>query len=126
LIPPNASIFTEAPSQINGAGGEKLIKPPTAVFTVIVVDPVQPFPSVPVTEYDVAIAGNAVTLVPVAELKVVDGLHTYVLAPLAVSVTESPKQMLGFGGVTVMIRSGVTETVTPACPVHPFNVPTTL
>ena len=44
-------------------------------FTVLVAVFTQPFASVPVTVYVVVVVGDAVTLVPVEELSVPDGVH---------------------------------------------------
>ena len=70
--------------------------------------------------------GLAVTLEPVVELRLVDGVQVYVLAPLAVSVTELPIQ-IGDGVGTVTTGSGFTVTVTCAVAEHPLaSVPVTV
>jgi hypothetical protein len=73
----------------------------------------------------VVVAGFAVTEEPVVELSAVAGLHAYVVAPPAVSVTDCPAQT-GAGVVTVTTGSGFTVTVTCVEPVHPFKSPTTV
>ena len=71
---------------------------------VVVVELEQPFASVPVTVYVWVDDGVAVTAAPVVDDKVVAGLHVYVVAPLAVSIT------LVFPGQTFAV-AGVTETL---------------
>ena len=97
-------------------------------FTVTVTCAVaeHPLPSVPVTVYVVVDDGFAVTGEPVDELRLVDGVHEYVCAPLAVSVADCPLQMAG-GGVTVTTGRGFTVTVTCAVAEHPLpSVPVTV
>ena len=70
--------------------------------------------------------GLAVMLEPVDELKLVDGLHVYVLAPPAVSVTDCPLQTAA-GVLTVTTGSGLMLTVTCAVAVQPLaSVPVTV
>lgn len=64
----------------------------------------------PVTVYVVVEEGFAVTLEPVDELNVVDGLHEYVVAPFATSVADCPAQIVA-AGETVTTGSGLTVTV---------------
>lgn len=68
--------------------------------------------------------GLAVTVEPVVLLNPVAGLHTYVLAPLTVSVVDCPVQMEGFGETVSVIP--LIETVTCADAVQPFKLPTTV
>jgi hypothetical protein len=49
----------------------------------------------------VVTVGEAVTTEPVEELSVVEGLHVYVLAPLAVRVELAPGHMVAELTVTV-------------------------
>lgn len=49
------------------------------------------------------VAGDAFTLEPVDELSPVEGVHIYVLAPMAVSVVELPAQILVLVAVTVSV-----------------------
>ena len=70
--------------------------------------------------------GFAVTLEPVDELRFVEGLQVYVLAPLAVSVTEPPLQTAA-GVLTVTTGRGFIVTVTCAVAVQPLaSVPVTV
>ena len=77
--------------------------------TVVCAVEVQPF-KFPVTVYVVVEEGFAVTLAPVDELNVEDGLQEYVLAPLAVSVVDCPLQIV-IDGETITTGSGFTVTV---------------
>ena len=79
----------------------------------------------PVTVYVVVEVGFAVTDEPVVALNAVAGLHEYVLAPFAVSVTDCPEQT-GAGVLTVTTGRGFTVTVTCVEPVHPLKSPTTV
>ena len=54
---------------------------------------VHPFKS-PVTVYVIEEEGLAITFEPVVELNAVEGLHAYVLAPLANNPTGCPLQMV--------------------------------
>src|SRR5436190_1948210 len=87
------------------------------IVTVTCAVEVHPFTS-PVTVYIVVEGGFAVTVEPVVLLRFVDGVHEYVLAPLAVSVTDCPAQTAA-GVVTVTAGIGLTVTVTCVEPVHP-------
>jgi len=69
--------------------------------------------------------GFAVTEEPVVAVSAVDGVHEYVLAPLAVSVTDCPAQT-ATGVLTVTTGTGFTVTVTTVEPMHPFKSPTTV
>ena len=63
---------------------------------------------------------------PVDELRFVDGLQVYVLAPPAVSVTELPVHTAA-GVLTVTTGSGLIVTVTCAVAVQPLaSVPVTV
>ena len=75
--------------------------------------------------YVVVEDGLAVTEEPVVALKADDGLHVYVLAPFAVSVTDCPEQIAA-GVFTVTTGTGFTVTVTCVEPVHPLKSPTTV
>jgi hypothetical protein len=79
-------------------------------LTVVVVTAVQ-VPAVPVMVYTVVTVGLAVTLEPVVELNPVPGLHTYVEAPVAVSVVELPLQIVAGRTVTVGLLTTVTVVV---------------
>jgi hypothetical protein len=54
-----------------------------------------------------------------------DGLHEYVLAPLAVKVVDWPLHIVT-GGETETTGSGLTVTVTCADAVHPVTDPVTV
>src|SRR5947207_10400439 len=96
-------------------------------FTVTCVDAVHPLTSVPVTVYVVVEVGLAVTGEPVVELSAVDGVHKYVVAPLAVSVAVCCPTQIAGGGATVTTGRGFTFTVTCVDAVHPFtSVPVTV
>jgi len=69
------------------------------------------------------------TVAPVVTDNPVAGLQLYVLAPLAVRLTEDPWQMVDEGGAMVTIGGGavVTATTTLAVFTHPFDpVPDTV
>src|SRR5690242_2186174 len=61
---------------------------------------VQPAWSVPTTWYVVVTDGLAITELPVVALRFVAGDHAYVLAPVAESVAELPKQISGSAEVS--------------------------
>ncbi len=63
--------------------------------------------------------GLAVTLAPVFADKPVDGLHEYVLPPLAVSDTELPLQMVELVGEIEMVGGVPPVTVKLLVAVHP-------
>ena len=68
----------------------------------------------------------AVTLEPVLALRFVEGVQVYVLAPLAVSVTDCPVQTAA-GVFTVATGRGLMVTVTCAVAEHPLaSVPVTV
>ena len=56
--------------------------------------------------------GLAVTVADVVVFKPVLGDHTYELAPLAVRLVELPVQIAAELGVTVIVLTGLTVTVT--------------
>ena len=91
------------------------------VFTVIVTVAVfvHPLELVPVTVYVVVVVGLAVTVAPVVELNPVDGVHAYVVAPLAVRLVEFPVHILVLDE-TVTVGNEFTVTVFVATLVHPF------
>src|ERR1700752_3997221 len=95
-------------------------------FTVTVTCVVAVQPSVlPVTVYVVVEVGLAVTVEPMLALKLVAGLHEYVLAPLAVRVVNCPVQ-IGEGVATLITGIGFTVTVTCAVAVQPSASPVTV
>jgi hypothetical protein len=67
---------------------------------------------VPVTVYVVVTVGFAVTVAPVVEDNPVEGLHVYVVAPLAVSIVLPPVQIVAEDGVTTTTGTGFTVAVT--------------
>ena len=59
------------------------------------------------------VVGCAFAVSPLAEiLRVADGDHEYVLAPLAVSLIPVPRQIYALFGVTLMVGLGSTVTCT--------------
>ena len=68
--------------------------------------------------------GFAVTDEPVVALSAVEGLHVYVLAPLAVSVALCPAQIVA--GETLITGWLAIVTVTCAVAVHPLASPVTV
>lgn len=79
-------------------------------FTVNTTVPVALHPEVvPVTVYVWVVPGFAVTGVPIVALSPVDGLHEYVVPPLAVKVVEVPEHMVG--KVALALTVGVAFTV---------------
>ena len=71
----------------------------------------QPLPSVPVMVYVELIVGLAVTDEPVVALKPVDGVHVYVVPPVAVKVVLLPLH-IGAGVGAVIVGGGFTATGT--------------
>ena len=68
----------------------------------------------------------AVTLEPVDALRLVEGVHAYVFAPDAVSVTDCPVHTAD-GVFTITTGSGLMVTVTCAVAEHPLaSVPVTV
>ena len=65
-------------------------------------------------------SGLAVGLLQLVQLNPPGGLHVYVVAPLAVSATESPGHIPGEPGVTVRDGDGITVMVMDAESVQPF------
>ena len=103
-----SAIAVLAPEQIVCAAGVAVA---TGVsFTVTVTVPVltHPFASVPVTVYVVVVVGLAVTAAPVVADNPVEGLHVYVLAPLAVKLILLPVQIVGADGVMVIAGKALT------------------
>ena len=126
VAPFAVSVAVCCPTQIAG-GGATVTTGSGFTFTVTCVDAVQPFTSVPVTEYVVVEVGFAVTGEPVVELSAVDGVHVYVVAPLAVSVAVCCPTHIAGGGATETTGSGFTFTVTCVDAVQPFtSVPVTV
>jgi hypothetical protein len=91
-------------------------------FTVTVkaAVPVQPF-KVPVTVYVVVVVKMGVVGL---ETDTRPPVQLYELAPLAVKLAVSPRQILGL--FTVIVGFGFTVTVETAVPVQPFVVPVTV
>jgi hypothetical protein len=70
--------------------------------------------------------GLATTVEPLVELSPLAGDQLYVLAPLAVRVTEPVEQIVGAFGLMVMIGLGLMMMLVVAVPVQPVvAVPTT-
>lgn len=70
--------------------------------------------------------GNAVTTTVLLALNVAGGAQVYVIAPLAVNTTLSPEQILGAGGITVILGVGFTVTTTIAVVTQAPFVPVTV
>ena len=86
--------------------------------TVAIVDPEQT-PLIPLIVNEELLIGEINKEVPKVPL-----LHVYVLAPVTVSVTVCPIQIVGL--FTISVRFGFTETVVTAVFVQPAVVPVTL
>jgi hypothetical protein len=97
-------------------------------FTVTVAWSVftHPFESVPVTVYVVVVDGLAVTLAVFVALNPVDGLHTYVDAPLAVKVVLKPSQIIASEPALTLGNWLTVTEVTALVEEHPFAVTVTL
>lgn len=67
--------------------------------TVAIAEDVQPAAEVPVTVYEVVVAGAAVAVV--TPVTVTPALHEYVAAPEAVSVAVPPGQMVAEATVVI-------------------------
>jgi hypothetical protein len=89
-------------------------------FTVTVDVPLlmQPFASVPVTVYTVVNAGEAVTVPPVAALRVPEGDHEYVAAPEPTRGKDPPAQIEPELAVT--FGRAYTMMPTAALAMHPL------
>ena len=70
--------------------------------------------------------GLAVTVAPVVALSPVAGAQVYVLAPLAVMLTDPPTQYDGAAGLAVTTGTGLTVTVTATVLEQPPDVPVTV
>ena len=80
-------------------------------------------PLLPTIVYVVFTAGLTVTCDPV----MVGEVHVYEVAPEAVKLTDSPLQIVAFGGVTEMTGIGFTIRLTEELgPAQPFIVPNTV
>lgn len=99
-----------APTPEHTAAEDGLIVKVGVAVTVIIDESIaEQLPLVPVTVYVVVTAGEAVTIAPVVELRPVNGLHEYVVAPLAVRLTLLPEHIDDAGGA--MVTVGVLPTV---------------
>src|SRR5204862_7010942 len=87
-------------------------------FSVTCADAVHPLASLHVALPILVEAGLAVTGEPVVELSAVDGVHKYVVAPLAVSVAVCCPTQIAGGGATVTTGRGLACTVTCPDAVH--------
>jgi hypothetical protein len=91
----------------------------SAVFT-------QPFPSVPVTVYNVVADGVAITTFPERVFNPEAGPQVYVVPPVAVRVVEPPGQTVLFPDTPIVGR-GFIVTVTCELVEHPLaSVPVTV
>ena len=116
---PLAERFTEFPWQIEAEEGVIEITGTWLTVTVTLVVLVHPADEVAVIEYVVVMVGEAVTLEPVTLLNPVAGDQEYVFPPAAESTVEEPLQIVGDDGLTVIVGSGSTVTVTLAFAVQP-------
>jgi hypothetical protein len=122
VLAPFAVSVADCPAQI--ADGVFTVTTGSGL-TVTVTCPVAEHPlEVPVTVYVVVVVGFAVTGEPVDALSPVEGVHEYVVAPVAVSVVDCPLQIEMLGETVSIIP--FTVTVTCADAVHPFIVPVTV
>ena len=97
-------------------------------FTVTVAWSVftQPFESVPVTVYIVVVDGFAITLAVFVALNPVDGVHTYVVAPLAVKAVLKPSQIVASEPALTFGNWFAVTVVTALVEEQPFAVTVTL
>lgn len=91
VLAPVAVSMVDCPKQMVSAG-DTVTTGNEFTTTVTCIESMQPFKS-PVTVYVVVDAGVATTLEPVDALSDEEGLHVYVLAPVAVSVADCPVQI---------------------------------
>jgi hypothetical protein len=107
VVAPDAVSVVVAPLQI--VAGLAFANTVGVGFTVtVVVKDEEQDPDAPFTVYTVVTVGFAITLAPLVELRPVAGLHVYVVAPVAVSVPDDPKQIIGLLAVTVSEFTTVT------------------
>lgn len=88
-----------------------IVKLGTVVMLTVTAAVAVQAPFAPVTVYVVLLAGDAVTLAPLALLRPAAGFQVYVVAPEAESVADDPAQILVNVGVSVSVGRGVTLTV---------------
>ena len=86
----------------------------------------QPFESVPVTVYIVVVDGFAITLAVFVALNPVDGVHTYVVAPLAVKAVLKPSQIVASEPALTFGNWFAVTVVTALVEEQPFAVTVTL
>jgi hypothetical protein len=122
VFAPLAVSAVDAPVHIVADEGVMLTVGSGFTVMVTVVKFVQPAAVVPVTVYVVVAPGVAVTVAPVVWLSPVAGDQVYVAAPLAVKLVDPPMQIVDEEGVTVIVGTGFTVTVTVAVPVQPLAV----
>ena len=70
--------------------------------------------------------GVAVTTEPVEALKLPDGDHVYVLAPLTVAVADDPTQMVADVALTLNVGNAFTVTVVVVIELQLLDVPVTV
>ena len=110
VVPPVAVKMVLLPLHIGAGVGAVIVGSGfTATITVVVLT--QPLLFVPVMVYVELIVGLAVTDEPVVALKPVDGVHVYVVPPVAVKVALLPLH-IGEGIGTVIVGGGFTATAT--------------
>ena len=110
VIPPVAVKVELLPLHIGEGVGAVIVGGGFTVTDTVVVF-TQPLPSVPVMVYVELIVGLAVTVEPVVALKPVDGVHVYVVPPVAVKMVLLPLH-IGAGVGAVIVGGGFTVTAT--------------
>ena len=108
-VPPNAVRLAVCPLHIVG---ELTVIDGNAFTVIVIVVSRVHVPDVPVTVYvTIPVGGLAITVAPVDIFKFAVGNQVYVVAPLAVSDTLLPAQMLPEAGETVIGKDVNNETV---------------
>lgn len=116
VVPPAAVNVADCPVQIVSEFTVIAKAPPTVIVATAV--PEHP-PLVPVTVYELVVAGDSVIEFDVAPVD-----HKYVVPPAAFNVADCPVQIVS--EFTVMAKGPLTVTVATAVPEHPPLVPVTV
>jgi hypothetical protein len=120
VLAPLAESVAEPPGQITDGEALTLTTGLGLTVTVTLADAEHPLALVPVTEYVVVALGLTTMLAPVWPV-----LHIYVLAPVAVSVVDSPWQITDTDAEAFTEMAAPTVTVTVAVVEQPLVVPVT-